>query len=286
MWFLKQKGLGIDVGEDAVRAVLLVKGKEGFIPEKIQTFHYDIRKYGKDALLETLKKVKKSFSFSNVVFSIPDDEISLLKTKISGNVSEKEVVSKIEENIAVDLKDITYSYEKLDDSLIITIIPKDILSRYSLLTKNAGFKNAKYVPRSKAISKTVLGTEDETSILVNIGIKSAEISLLKGQTVYYSVTGKSGAREIIELMEKILGFYRRSEKDSQELINIYFSGFNVLRVKSDVEWGRVLNVILEEINIWKNCFDTRKTIPPFKKEDSFVYGAAVGLALTAFHHKI
>lgn len=311
--YLSFDSMGIELSTDSIRVIKLKKTSIGLIPEIYDEIILEkpctALVEGKveevcSEYLEALETLIKKHSMKYVIVSLPEEKTYIYKTQIpiqaEGSI-EDAVSFTIEENVPLALKDVTFDFHLIsrDESMfsvVVSVIPKNILEGHTSFLENAGLIPVSFESESQALARSVIGKNDsKTYFLMNLDKESIHIAIAEHGIVHYSSSFQVDTPKIIEDMEgrdmadlvghlnKLLVFwFTSSEGDVKEKIKTaIFSGvYGSEEILIDY-FSKHLKIDVKTANVWENCFSLNDFIPPLSHKESLGYAVAIGLSLSS-----
>lgn len=221
--FLEMPAVGLDISDDAISAMGLVRKRNEFAIE-----HFGRRLLPKgsitggqigdtDAVVAALCELKDSLKLDFVNASLSEESAYLFKVKIP-RVSKKEIRGvlefKLEENVPISANDAIFDYtiitqaghdtgDHLDVS--VTVLPKKIVNAYTELLDKANLVPLSFEIEAQAISRAVIkkGNRD-THLIVNLGENKTGLCIVSDEVVHFTSTVGVGGMNITEAIATYL----------------------------------------------------------------------------------
>jgi Tfp pilus assembly PilM family ATPase len=254
-----------------------------------------------EALINTLKIIKKDLNINHVKVSLPEEKAYLFTAKIP-RVTQKEIrsaiESKIEENVPVPPNELLFDYKLIDRSqedyfiVGVSTVPISLVDLYVDIFEKAGLSLISLEIESQSVARSVLPKENEDSLgtvlIVNFGLEKFGLYVVVNRVVHFTstISNKGDFSETSDfLSQEIKKLYlywhtlkQNAGKPNKKIKQIIVcgEGFDekiVLHLSSHNQTPTVL------ANVWTNAFDINVNVPQIPFMDSLKYAAAVGLAL-------
>jgi Tfp pilus assembly PilM family ATPase len=317
--YLSLNPVGIDITNNAVRLVKLEKTEDGYIPRIHKEIKFntkinivDIDKATQtdiEAVVQVLKKLKNDHNLKYVVTSLPEEKNYIYRTDLPPEAIEdipSAIRFSMEENVPLSVKEVNFDYEIINVTekgidVVVSVFPKDVVSFYTEILKQAGLIPLSFQSESVALSNAITDYSDtELYLLVRFLDDRVNVAITEGGAVQYTSTimvssdeitkdiEGTEAKTLLQELNKILIYWftsRREAKEQHKIEKAIIVGKTALieGLEDVLEGGLKLDVIIA--NTWINCFDPEKHIPELSREDALEYAVATGLALKAIDYK-
>ncbi|MEK9181218.1 MAG: type IV pilus assembly protein PilM [Patescibacteria group bacterium] len=197
--------LGIDIGTSYVKAVQLKKGSPSPILESYGVVNViypteSVERF--DAVKQTAEILKAlyakaGFTTKKAVISIPSNVafVSILTVpKMSDKELQKSIEYQAKKYIPLPIMDVNLGWQILEDpssnkagsleaarvKVLLTAVPKNVISNYARLIELAGFEPLAMEPESLSLIRSLVDTQDRSGLLiVDVGAKSTSLSLVE-----------------------------------------------------------------------------------------------------------
>lgn len=231
--FLEMPAVGLDISDNAVSALELVRRKGAFA---VGRFGRRLLPQGaisggyvndRDAVVGELRKLRDILKLDFVNASLSEEKAYLFKTKIP-RVSRKEIRGvlefKLEENVPIPVSDAIFDYtviaqsgHDVDDHMDVgvTVLPKKVVDTYAELLDAAGLVPLSFEIEAQAISRSVIAKGDrETYLVVNFGESKTGLFIVSDEVVHFTSTVAIGGVHITDAIAKYLSV---SSEEAQKL---------------------------------------------------------------------
>ncbi|MDD5068096.1 MAG: pilus assembly protein PilM [Candidatus Pacebacteria bacterium] len=201
--FLEMPFAGVDISEGAIRAVKLEKTAFGFHVEKYfeqvlppgTILSGSVERPG--PIAEAIRALRRAFKVQFVKVSLPDEKTYLFRADvpfIQGSDLKESIEFLLEENVPLNPTDALFEYAVMPGTLpheripvIVSVVPKDVVSSYLSLFHSAGLLPISFEIRSQALANAVLQRGDmRATLLVHIGHSKTTIAVVQGGAVQFS----------------------------------------------------------------------------------------------------
>jgi type IV pilus assembly protein PilM len=225
--FLEMPAVGLDISDDAVSAVGLVRHGAAF---SVERFGRRLLPKGSitggnvsimDAVVGALRELKHELKLGFVNASLSEESAYLFKTKIP-RVPKKEIRGvlefKLEENVPIPASDAIFDYtiitqgehesgDHLDVS--VTVLPKIAVDTYTKLLEKAALVPLSFEIEAQAISRAVVpkGNRD-AHLIVHMGEHQTGLSIVSDEVVHFTSTVGIGGEHITEAIANHLSISR------------------------------------------------------------------------------
>ncbi len=264
--FLTVPSFGLDISDESIKYTELISSSKGLklgrygecqIPLGVIESGKITNLPKMEEILTSLRKEKK---IKSVRVSLPEEQVYLFEFRLekSGleNIRESIELS-LEEHIPIPAQDAIFDYEILSEdersfNIQVSAIPKNIIDEYLSIFKNSGIGVRSFELEAQAISRAVVGKNDEdTYMIVDFGKKRTGIFIVSRGIVMFTSTldvGGSSLTSMIqksfkisfeeaEKMKKKYGLERNS--GNEELFSVLLNSISILRdeiVKHFIYW--------------------------------------------------
>jgi Tfp pilus assembly PilM family ATPase len=283
----------------------------------------------REGLVRALENFRKSFNLRYIRTSLPEERAYLFQTTIP-TVSQKElrtaVEATIEENVPLSVSEVIFDFVVLkeQDSVVsgttavsVSVIPESLVMEYLSVFRSAGFMPLHFDVESQAVSKSVIGKDDESvSLIVNLNKTKAGLYIVSRGAVtftstiamsapgvstltpptYADASGKPlvsedanilatypGLKMLAGEIEKVYMYWQtQADRQNRRLVDIekvILCGEEAGRDGVAHYLTQQLETKVELANVWRNAFSFDQYVPSISLKDSLFYAGAVGLAL-------
>jgi len=274
-----------------------------------------------EALVRALEDFRKSFNLRYIRTSLPEERAYLFQTtvpKVSFGELRTAVEATIEENVPLSVSEVIFDYAVLKDqegvvgdgiAVSVSVIPEVLVMEYLSVFRSAGFMPLHFDIESQAISKAVIGREDEdVSLVVNLNPGKVGLYIVSQGAVSFTSTvaipapAKVGSpiqntesssadilstypalKNLVSEIEKVFMYWQtqadRQNKRVAPIEKIILCGEEAGREGVAHYLATELTTKVELANVWRNAFSFDTYVPSISQKDSLVYAGAVGLAL-------
>lgn len=204
--FLAMPAVGIDISDDSIRFVELVKSKYGkilskFGERKIPTgivLNGEIQDVEK--LSEELKKIKEENYIETIRASLPEEKVYLFQTHIPEDAEEDQIRSivefKLEEHVPLSPQEAVFDYEIINKSdtkkhmdVAVAVYPQNTIEKYTAVFNNAGLLPLSFEIEAQAISRAVIKNgDDQTYMIVDFGKMRTGLSIVSDCVLAFTST--------------------------------------------------------------------------------------------------
>jgi len=216
------------------------------------------------ALSDVLKKLKDEEKLSYVRISLPEEQVYLFRTHVSGvGFSElrQSVELQIEEHIPISASDAIFDFDVIaehDDSFDLQVVAtsKELINGYLEALSKASLTPLSFELEAQSLARSIIKVGDiSTSMIVDFGGTRTGISILQGSTVLFTSTvsvGGVGLSDAIARSMKVS--FEEAEKIKQS------TGLSEAPENREAFSAMVstLSVLRDEINRTYNYWHTQK----------------------------
>ena len=310
---------GIDIGADHIRFVNLKRagttiqvgeyGTEKLLSPVVVTKPLATQQ----DIVSVLKKIQKEHKIKYVETSLPEEKIYLYMTEIEEgdeSVIRSQIESKLEENVPIQVDDAIFDYTKVtsiantDKALYsVTVADKKDIEDYIEVFKISGMEIVSFLIQNQALTKTLVRKEDTGSYcIVGVEKHSVVVSVVSfGIVIYTSTINRSVFREengelvletpellndVVADIKKVMTFWlsyveKNKKYNFQKIESILLTSTHNDILRSDFANKISSQLLIPTIlgDVWLNVMDTKVTVPPITKDESYQYAVAIGLAL-------
>lgn len=272
--FLEMPAVGLDISDDAVSAIGLVRRENAFALEhfgrrilpkgSISGGHVD----GMDAVVAALRELKDSLKLDFVNASLSEESAYLFKTRIP-RVSRKEIRGvlefKLEENVPIPANDAIFDYTVITQTghdigdhldIGVTVLPKKVVATYTQLLDAAGLIPLSFEIEAQAISRAVIpkGNRD-AHLVVNVGENKTGLFIVSDEVVHFTSTVGIGGAHITEAIAKHLSV---STREAAQIKNEHASFKDKQNVELFLAVTKALSILKDEIGKLSVYWNTHK----------------------------
>ena len=277
--------LGVDIGTLSIKVVEL--SNENNRP-KLENYailtNYNLvenpvqKVFGGEAALMLRRILKESeisareINMSTPIFS------SFLTTMELPQMSESEIASAIQfeakKYIPVPLESVLVDWSIIKSnsegkiSVLLIAIPKDLVSEYTNITREADLQLINLELETMAAARALIGNDPVPAILIDMGSRDTTISVVDGGYVRISHSIETSGEDLTRSLAKSLNIsWRRAEELKKE------QGLKIMDNNSQI--GGVLKPLLDTIvSASKNIIDLYFSRTNKKPEKIVIYGCA------------
>jgi type IV pilus assembly protein PilM len=291
---------GLDISEDAIRAVDLGQNSKGFFVRSfgVEPLAKGVIESGqiKDekALIQGIKNLKDRLKLSVVRASLPEERMYLFKLEVpttDENEIRQLIEFKLEENVPLSPSEALFFFDLIPNItkvkqrfVSVSVAPQELVNGYLNAIKSAGLSVISFDIQPKAIARSIvqIGSLD-TEMIVHIMNRKTGVYIVTGGVLCFTSTISWGSENIDNTadIKKELGRVYEYWKDrGQSTI-----GRIVVSGKTAVKDGLLSSITpnpstpIEVAKVWRNAFSVDNYIPPISYEDSLDYAVAIGLSL-------
>lgn len=291
---------GLDISEDAIRAVDLGQNSKGFFVRSfgVEPLAKGVIESGqiKDekALIQGIKNLKDRLKLSVVRASLPEERMYLFKLEVpttDENEIRQLIEFKLEENVPLSPSEALFFFDLIPNITkvkqrfaSVSVAPQELVNGYLNAIKSSGLSVISFDIQPKAIARSVvqIGSLD-TEMIVHIMNRKTGVYIVTGGVLCFTSTISWGSENIDNTadIKKELGRVYEYWKDrGQSTI-----GRIVVSGKTAVKDGLLSSITpnpatpIEVAKVWRNAFSVDNYIPPISFEDSLDYSVAIGLSL-------
>lgn len=291
---------GLDISEDAIRAVDLGQNSKGFFVRSfgVEPLAKGVIESGqiKDekALVQGIKNLKDRLKLSVVRASLPEERMYLFKLEVpttDENEIRQLIEFKLEENVPLSPSEALFFFDLIPNITkvkqrfaSVSVAPQELVNGYLNAIKSAGLSVISFDIQPKAIARSIvqMGSLD-TEMIVHIMNRKTGVYIVTGGVLCFTSTISWGSENIDNTadIKKELGRVYEYWKDrGQSTI-----GRIVVSGKTAVKDGLLSSITpnpatpIEVAKVWRNAFSVDNYIPPISFEDSLDYSVAIGLSL-------
>lgn len=199
---------GLDISEDAIRAVELRRDKGIFKLEKHDKREIgdDVISHGnisdRDALVRALTDIRKQNRMKFVRVSLPEEKSYLYHTSVpyvpDPDEMRQSVQFTIEENVPHEPDNVVFDYEVVTEekveegvevSVVVSVLPIEVVNAYLEVLDASGFRPMSLMVESQAICRAVIPHDDhESHVVLNVGSEKTSIYVVSHATVHFTST--------------------------------------------------------------------------------------------------
>ena len=312
--YLTLSPVALHLSVDTVRILTLEDTKQGKIPHifkevgfkndcKFLTDSSDVKECNE--LKAVLIALKKEFKIKYANVSLPEAKTYIFKTTIPraalDNITEA-ISFKLEENVPLPPQDVMFDYTILNKDrghdnvdVVVSALPKNVIQAYSTLFKEVGITPVAFEPESRALARAVIASYDHHPYLIlYLGESRIGVAIVEHNAVNYTTSFPISSKEITgdfngpaangfkEHLNKLLIYWftnNHDPEDREKIQNVVLTGSYAMSPGLAAFLESKLKINVQVANVWKNCFDINKNVPPIPQKDSLRYAIAVGLAL-------
>lgn len=228
--FLEMPAVGLNIGDDAISAVELVRRKNAYAvgrfgqrplpPGAISGGYVN----DKDSVIAELRGLKDELRLTFVNASLSEEKAYLFRTSIP-RVSRKEIRSvlefKLEENVPLPAHESIFDYSVIRESghsedhfdVSVTVLPEKVVATYGELINGAGLTAFSFETEAQAIARAVVQKGDRrTSLIVNFGEAKSGLFIVSDEVVNFTSTVAIGGVHIVEALAKSLSVGKEEAK--------------------------------------------------------------------------
>ncbi len=311
--------VGVDIGVDHIRFVRFKKeGSKVVISnygtEKLSSPVDGTKPLaGQPDIISALKKIQKQDKVKYVEASLPEEKIYLYMIEIedSDEMSiRNQIESKLEENVPIQVDDAIFDYTKVTSIAntnkalySVTVAAKKDIEDYIALFDLANMEIVSFLIQNQALTKTLVRKDDTGSYcIVGVEKHSVVVSVVSfGIVIYTSTINRSVFREedgelvietpdllsdVVSDIKKIMTFWllyvdknRKYNFQKIESILLTSTHNDILRSDFANKISSQLQIPTVLPDVWTNVMDTKVTVPPITKDESYQYAVAIGLGL-------
>ncbi|MDD5050629.1 MAG: pilus assembly protein PilM [Candidatus Pacebacteria bacterium] len=229
--FLVMPFASVDISEGALRAMKLERTSYGFRVEKYfeqmlppeTIVAGTIEKPG--PLAEALRTIRREFKVQFVKASLPDEKTYLFRAEVpyvQGADLKESIEFLLEENVPLSPADSLFEYAVMPGTLpheripvIVSVVPKDVVSSYLSLLHSAGLVPLSFEIRSQALANSLLQRGDmRTTLLVHIGHSKTTLAVVEGGAVQFSSVIAVGGTTLTSAVARAFSV---SEQEAREM---------------------------------------------------------------------
>lgn len=233
---LTMGGIGIDISEESIKYISLVKGKGGItiqhfgkiaIPQGIiaESAIKDSEK-----LISILKKFRRDLGFEFAHISLPEEHAYVFQTDVPEGSTPEQIQTIIEfqmkENVPISPAEAVFDYEITKilpappgmKKISVAVYPSKVVSDYLVALKGAGIQPLSLEIEGDASARALTPVNgSDTVIIVDIGKTKAGISIVGGGIVLFTATLDIGGDDLTEAIQKDTGLsFEEAERMKQE----------------------------------------------------------------------
>ncbi len=280
--FLELPSFGLDISDESIKFLELVKTKEG-----LRVGHYGEKKIPagiiesgkiKDSqkMEEILMSLRKEEGIRSVRVSLPEQQVYLFSLRLekAGLENIREAIEfSLEEYIPIPAQDAVFDYEILSEDekslkLQVAAISKNVALEYLSVFKNSAISVLSFELEAQAITRSVVKKGDlDTYMIVDFGKKRTGIFIISQGVVIFTSTLDVGGAMLTNMIEKNFKIsFEEAEKKKKEsglrrdtanteVFSILLNGVSILR-----------DEIVKHFLYWHTHKDEEgKDRPPIKK---------------------
>ncbi|MBI5449333.1 pilus assembly protein PilM [Candidatus Gottesmanbacteria bacterium] len=269
--YLELPNVGIDVSDNCIRFIELIKNGGGFQLGKHgkKQLASGSKDYTRDETIDNsnlrheLLKTREENSFESVKASLPEDQAYFLRLRlppIDASAIRGAVELQIEDHVPYAATEVVFDYEvvNVDDKtghidVTVAVTPKSIAEKYLAEFNLARLSVPIMMIESEAVARAVVPrTSHDNYIVVNIGKNKTVISVVSDGAVWISDTVKAGGNLLTSLIVKYLNVDPLTAGDVK-----YGDGFSDLKNNSVLEplalgLSSIRDEIIRHQLYWKN----------------------------------
>lgn len=263
--FLLLPSFGLDVSDESVKFIELVKVKDGikvnrYGEKKIPVGIIESGKIKNQKSIEEILISLREEGLKNVRVSLPEEQVYLFNLKLEklglDNVREGIELS-LEEYVPISAQDAIFDYELLSEDeknlkLQVAVISKNVIEEYLSVFKNSKINARSFELEAQAIFRAVVKKNDlETYMIVDFGKTRTGIFIVSNGIVVFTSTLDMGGLMLSQMIAKDLKIsFEEAEKKKKEfglkrnasnteLFSVILNGVSILRdeiVKHFLYW--------------------------------------------------
>ena len=254
--YLLVSSVGLDISNQSIRFVELIRGKDGLIlgaygEERLPEGVVDRgRVLDAEKLAASLRSVQMKTKTPYFHGSVLEEQAYLFKLSLP-KLAPKELRSAIElsleDHIPVDPAESVFDYELIDETdqgyeVQVSVLPQDVVSSYLDVFAKASLSPLSLELESQAIARAVVPAGDEgTHMIIDFGEKGTGLSIARNGVALFASTLDFGGRDLTAMVQKELGVtfeeaerLKRAhglhkEEEQKELFNVLLSQLAILR---------------------------------------------------------
>lgn len=312
--FLDMPSVGIDISDQAIRFVEIVRSRSGHQQFRLKSFGEKKVPEGvitagtinkPEEVKKLLSEIRKEHGFKFVSVSLPEEKGYLFKTelpKIEERYFAENIEFRLEENVPIDATKSVFDYKLIrphDDvrhfDAVVTVVPNKVIEIFSDLFHSNYLIPVSYELVTQAVARSVVEQGDnETCLIVHVDDVRTGFGIVSNGVLQFTSTVNVGrAGDLIDV-----GQSQKLIKDEVSKLKLFWQSRNENGIfKKVLLSGKNTNIpglreILAEVsgctvnlaNVWVNVFNFSETIPEMSFEDSLGYASAIGLAISRFYH--
>jgi type IV pilus assembly protein PilM len=264
--------LGLDIGSHTIKLVQLDKQGRGYSLEAIALTPSPPKWISSDADsdLEALTiAIKKLFMESRA--SVRTVNVSLAESQIFSRVvempslSEAELKSAIkweaEQYVPMPLKDVQLDYAILSTGnkmekaeVLLVAAPLTLIEKYKKVLEMAGLQPVSMEPEIVAISRALVGDSKMTTMIINLGAATTDISIVKNGNLAFTRSISTGGEALARAVAQEMGF---EISQAEEYKRTYGLEENILEGKILAAVKPIFDTVIEEVKRSLNFFQGR-----------------------------
>lgn len=265
--FLSPTSFGLDISDESLKFVELVKTKKGIklgrygersIPAgviesgKIQDFK---------KMEDVLSLLRKEEGIKHVHVSLPEEQVYLFSLRLEKvglkNIREG-IELALEDHVPILAQDAIFDYELISENaqsleVQVSAIPKNIIENYLSIFLNSEISVQSFELEAQSISRAVVKKGDtDTYLIVDFGKKRTGIFIVSNGVVMFTSTLDVGGLTLTNMIEKNFGVgFEEADKmkqkyglerntDNKEIFAVLLNSVSVLRdeiVKHFLYWN-------------------------------------------------
>ncbi|MEN9604576.1 MAG: type 4 fimbrial biosis protein PilM, type pilus assembly protein PilM [Candidatus Parcubacteria bacterium] len=264
-------------------------------------------------IVQILKKTQKEHKLKYVEVSLPEEKIYLYMIEIEDGDEtsiRNQIESKLEENVPLTVDDAVFDYTKVTSIAntnkalySVTVADKKDIEDYISLFALANMEIVSFLIQNQALTRTLVRKDDTGSYcIVAVEKHSIVVSVVSfGVVIYTSTINRSVFREeggdlvietpellsdVVSDIKKVMTFWlsyveKNKKYNFQKIESIILTSTHndILRSDFSNKISSQLQIPTVLADVWINVMDTKVSVPPITKDESYQYAVAIGLAL-------
>jgi len=260
--------------------------------------------YEKEALIESLKKLRAKNSFHFVRATLPEEKAYLFTTEVDKEPFDSlrdRVAFIIEENVPVSLSKSVFDFDIIGNikdkeqiRVAVSVLPLKAVETYTDVFESAGITPISFEVESQALARAIVPNGDERpQLIVNLGENKTGLYVVEDEIVQFSSTpafgitkDDNGYKDLLNLkseMRKVFAFWNTkldtNGDPGKKIEKILIAGRGAKDDNFISSLMEDMDIEYEVANVWINAFSLFEGLPDISFEESLSYGVSIGVAL-------
>lgn len=214
--FLEMPSVGIDISPMTIRFMEITDRpllKVGRYAEQVLKKPFNISNPDHKEVIDILKKWKKEYGIENIKASLPEEKAYLFRSEIQEGTEpamRSLIEFSLEENVPLSGAEALFDFRLIGDGdkkgtvkTAVTVFPREVISSYLALFKEAGLRPVSFLIEAQALSRSLIKRGDRgTYLIVNISDIKTGIFIVSKGSVQFTSTVTIGASDFTKALMK------------------------------------------------------------------------------------